>query len=162
MYYDYLAYDSVVYYDDDYKSLLLSDAVIDQGIRELVDAINECEYLVTMNSCQGFLVANERAKHCPCTYVNFFVLEHFYEVAEKLFILLVEKFGSRIVCSMEYQADFDIYDEPDGETAKDNGYVIPRYHIEFYELIDDLHLSTYREVVEVIKLYVADINRRFN
>lgn len=153
---DYFVDDVVVYYDDDYKSLLLSDAVIDQGIRELVDAVNECEYLVTMNSCQGFLIESEKTEHCPRAYVDFFVLEHRYILADTLLLLLAEEFGSRIICKLEYQADFDIVDDPEGETAIDNGLVILRYRIELAELRQDLQLSTYKEIVDYIIDYAYD------
>jgi len=153
---NYFDDDAVVYYDDDYKNLLLGDAVIDQGIRELVDAINECEYLVTMNSCQGFLVEKEKTEHCPHAYVDFFVLEHRYVLADTLLLLLVEEFGSRIICKLEYQADFEIIDDPQGETAIDNGLVILRYRIELAELRQDLQLSTYKEIVDYILDYAYE------
>ncbi|MBC3803399.1 hypothetical protein GH808_02970 [Acetobacterium fimetarium] len=152
-------YDAVACYDAEYKSLALSTAQIDEGIRELADAINQCKCLVTINSCQGFLIENEKSKHCPIAYVDFFVLEHCYTVVEALFMLLVEEFRSCIICKMEYQADFDIIDDPGGEIAEDNGYVIPRYHIEFEELKDNLHELMYQEVVELIKAYVISVNK---
>jgi hypothetical protein len=158
---DYSMYDAVVYYDDEYKSLLLGDAEIDKGIRELCDAINSSDFFVTMNSCQGFLVVNEKSEHCPCAYVDFFVLYDFYNMAESLFILLIEKFRSFIICSMEYQADFDIIDDPKGDIAADNGQVILRYHIEFVELLDNLHLSTYREVVDCVNEFSYHENEEY-
>jgi len=153
---DYIVDDVVVFYDDKDKGCLLDRAIIDEGIRELVDAINECEYLVTMNSCQGFLVESKKTEHCPRAYVDFFVLEHRYILADTLLLLLVEEFGSRIICKLEYQADFDIIDDPLGETAIDNGLVILRYRIELAELRQDLQLSTYKEIVDYIIDYAYD------
>ena len=114
-----------------------------------------------MNSCQGFLVVNEKSEHCPCAYDDFFVLYDFYNMAESLFILLIEKFRSFIICSMEYQADFDIIDDPKGDIAADNGQVILRYHIEFVELLDNLHLSTYREVVDCVNEFSYHENEEY-
>lgn len=161
MSFDYSMYDALVYYGDEDKRLLLDGDIIDEGIIELVDAINGCEFFVVMNACQGFLVENEKSKHCSHTHVCFFVLEHFYYVAEKLFILLTEKFGSRIGCGMYYQADYDFIDSPEGEIKKDNGQVIPIYQIEIEESPNNLHLSTYQEVVEFIRKYAENINREF-
>lgn len=161
MSFSYSMYDAVVHYDSEDKKLLLDGAVTDEGIRELVEAINSCEFFVVMNSCQGFLSENEKPEHCSHAHVSFFVLEHYYIVAEKLFILLTEKFGSHIGCSMYYQPDYDFIDSPGGEITKDNGDVIPIYQIEIENLKDELHIKTYREVVEFINGYAENINREF-
>ena len=74
-------------FDYNYKNYILNDDCnIDEGIKNLVDAINEVDVLCTMNSCQGALISKDKSNHCPITYVEFYVLHHQYHVANKLFV----------------------------------------------------------------------------
>jgi hypothetical protein len=125
------------------KDYLLEDqdSVIDKGIRTLTDAINSFDEFATMNSCQGSLIPEEAEKHCPLTYVDFYVLNDEYEAAEWLLIKLTSRFGQGIQCKLSFEADFDFIDE---NTVEDNGHVNYRYRIQ----IEDLNI--YDDVVEFI------------
>ncbi|MDD3306550.1 MAG: hypothetical protein PHO29_05565 [Acetobacterium sp.] len=123
---------------------------IDEGIRELVDAINAIPVFFSMSACQGFLIEDERDEHCPETYVDFYVTDEQYQLARLLLGSLASKFNASIDCKVVYEADFDI-------TAADeivaNGMVKLRHSIEIYELPPELMKSTYQELVDHIRKF---------
>ncbi|AWW27714.1 hypothetical protein ACIZ62_16310 [Acetobacterium carbinolicum] len=129
---------------------------IDDGIRELVDAINAVTVFFTMSACQGFLIEEQREAHCPETYVDFYVTDEQYPLARLLLGSLASKFSASIDCKVVYEADFDI-------TAADeivaNGMVKLRHSIELYELPPELMKSTYREMVDHIRKFAEAINK---
>lgn len=138
------------YENKDYILLDYGDN-IDWGIRDLCDTLNSIEYFVTTNSCQGSLYENEKSNHCPKTYVDFYVLDHNYEVANNLFISLISEFGEHLNCTLNFQPDFDIEDE----YSEENGNVILRYRIELIcenHRIED-NKNTIKKLVKFIKKY---------
>jgi len=128
---------------------------IDEGIRELVDAINAIPVFFSMSACQGFLIEDERDEHCPETYVDFYVTDEQYQLARLLLGSLASKFNASIDCKVVYEADFDI-------TAADeivaNGMVKLRHSIELYELPPELMKSTYQEMVDHIRKFGEVVN----
>lgn len=128
---------------------------IDEGIRELVDAINAIPVFFSMSACQGFLIEDERDDHCPETYVDFYVIDEQYPLARLLLGSLASKFNASIDCKVVYEADFDI-------TAADeivaNGMVKLRHSIELYELPLELMKSTYQEMVDHIRTFGEAVN----
>lgn len=173
---DFLQYATM--FDEEDKEFFLDGAEIDEGIKNVVDAINEIDDFVTMNSCQGgghgeygfiktIVVPNQPQEvkdfvkdllkdydenHCPITYVDFYVLNHNYKLAEELFIFLQRKFPCGVLqCGLEFQYDYDV-DEND-ETIP-TGYVDYRYRIESTigydkKLLEDLAKSI-RDFKELI------------
>lgn len=131
---------------------------IDPGIKDLVDAINSVDVFVTMNSCQGFLIESESSNHCPRTYVDFYVLNEQYYIADMFLRLLSSKFGSLINCKLMYEPDFDLNE--DDEVA-DNGFINLRYSIEIDELRLDLVGPTYREIVEYVDRFAISIKETY-
>ncbi|KAF5057612.1 hypothetical protein DSECCO2_354930 [anaerobic digester metagenome] len=127
---------------------------IDDGIRELVDAINTIPVFFSMSACQGFLVEDERDDHCPESYVDFYVIDGQYQLAQLLLGSLASKFGASIDCKVVYEADFEI--TTDDEIIA-NGMVKLRHSIELYELPPDLMKTTYQELVEHIREFGAAI-----
>ena len=141
------------------KDFYLSDpTVIDYGIKELVDAINSIDVLFTMKSCQGALIISEKDKHCPITYVDFYVLYHQYHIAQNLMVSLVNEFGIEDMCKMEYDPDFDrIFDRITEDEYEANGLVDLRFRIKIFDTsYEDLKYAdsardTYEKVVEHVK-----------
>lgn len=125
--------DKIVLFDeeDKYWILLDSEDIIDPGIQKLCDAINYVDCFVTMNSCQGALYEDEKLNHCYKTYVDFYVLNHQYHVANKLFKILVSKFGDMLDCKLKFWPDYDYTDD---DCANENGNVILRYSLEFVDI----------------------------
>ena len=148
----------VILFNREDKEFFLEDQdnKIDRGIRELCDAINSIDYLVTMNSCQGNLYEEEWG-HCPKTYVDFYVLNHQDYIAEIMLKTLVSVFGDKVRCTLEYEADFDIVVDEEGEEwCEENGLINYRYCIEMVEVnqwTDETSIETYKRIVEVIKDY---------
>lgn len=139
------------------KEKYLSDpSVIDVGIRELADAVNAVEVLFTMNSCQGFLIEAERDYHCPETYVDFYVIDEAYPLANMLLASLVSKFNAVINCKVVYEADFDFI-SPDEVVG--NGFVNMRHSIELFELPPELMKKTYQEIIQHIKQFAEMANK---
>lgn len=139
-----------VFTQADKAAYLRNPEDIDDGIRELVDAINAIPVFFSMSACQGFLVEDERDDHCPESYVDFYVIDGQYELAQLLLSSLASKFGASIDCKVVYEADFEI-------TADDeiiaNGMVKLRHSIELYELPSDLMKTTYQELVDHIRKF---------
>lgn len=127
---------------------------IDDGIRELVDAINAIPAFFSMSACQGFLIEDERDDHCPESYVDFYVIDGQYQLAQLLLGSLASKFGASIDCKVVYEADFEII--ADDEIIA-NGMVKLRHSIELYELPPDLMKTTYQELVEHIRKFGAAV-----
>lgn len=129
---------------------------IDDGIRDLVDAINAIPAFFSMSACQGFLIEEEREDHCPETYVDFYVTDEQYPVARLLLGSLASKFNASIDCKVVYEADFDV-------TAADeivpNGMVKLRHSIELYELPPALLKSTYEEIVSHVKKFGGAVQK---
>ncbi len=139
------------------KEKYLSDpSVIDAGIRPLADAINSVAVLFTMNACQGFLIEAERDAHCPETYVDFYVINEEYALANMLLASLVSKFNAVINCKVVYEADFDFIS---ADEVVGNGFVNMRYSIELFELPPDLMKKTYQEIVAHIKQFAEMANK---
>lgn len=115
--------------NEDYKYEFLEDIEddVDKGIINLVNVINENPYFVTMNSCQGELIEDEKDDHCPITYVDFYVLNHKYNVANDLFSTLVHKFGQILECKIWFEPDVDYSEEED--CMEENGYINLRYRL---------------------------------
>lgn len=145
-----------VFTQTDKATYLRNPDDIDDGIRELVDAINAIPVFFSMSACQGFLIEDERDDHCPETYVDFYVIDEQYQLARMLLGSLASKFNASIDCKVVYEADFDI-------TATDeivaNGMVKLRHSIELYELPADLMKSTYQELVDHIRKFGAAIKQ---
>jgi len=136
--------------DKDYI-LLESENNIDYGIEDLCNVINSVDCFVTMNSCQGSLHEEEKDNHCPKTYVDFYVLNHEYDIANNLFIALISEFGECLNCTLNFRPDFDMIDD----YTEENGCVNLRYSIEFVNVnnwIED-SVVTIKKVVEFIKKY---------
>lgn len=129
---------------------------IDDGIRDLVDAINAIPVFFSMSACQGFLIEEEREDHCPETYVDFYVIDEQYPLARQLLGSLVSKFGASIDCKVVYEADFDITDD---DEIVPNGMVKLRHSIELYELPPALLKSTYEEIVNHVKKFGVDVQK---
>ncbi len=129
---------------------------IDDGIRELVDAINAIEPFFSMSACQGFLIEEERDDHCPETYVDFYVTDGKYLLAQQLLGSLASKFGASIDCKMVYEADFDVTET---DEIVPTGMVKLRHSIELYELPQDLMKRTYQELVEHIRKFGAAVRQ---
>ncbi|WP_303866429.1 hypothetical protein [Acetobacterium wieringae] len=123
---------------------------IDDGIRELVDAINAIPVFFSMSACQGFLIEAVRDDHCPETYVDFYVIDEQYQLAQLLLGSLGSKFNASIDCKVVYEADFDV--TADDEIVP-NGMVKLRHSIELFELPPDLMASTYLEVVNHVRKF---------
>lgn len=140
------------HFDDDFKKYLLNDGShIDDGISNLVEAINSIEVLCTMNCCQGALISEEKFNHCPISYVDFYVLHHQYHVANKLFVELTHKFGSILDCRISYEADFNLTDD---DVSEDNGLVNLRYTIEIPEPENIINIEKlYEEIVSEVKKF---------
>ncbi|MGV8905529.1 MAG: hypothetical protein ACOH15_02885 [Acetobacterium sp.] len=141
---------------EDKKNFLKDPGAIDQGIRELADAINSVDVFVTMNSCQGFLIESEREAHCQETYVDFYVLNQEYQLANMFLAALVSKFNSLIDCKLVYEADYNLISEDEVEVT---GLVNFRYGIKLYELEPDLMEATYRAIIKQVKAFAQDINK---
>ncbi|MEO1815562.1 MAG: hypothetical protein ABGU93_08260 [Acetobacterium sp.] len=143
-----------VFSQTDKAAYLQNPDDIDDGIRELVDAINAIPVFFSMSACQGFLIEEERDDHCPETYVDFYVIDEQYQLARMLLGSLASKFGASIDCKVVYEADFDI-------TAADeivaNGMVKLRHSIELYELPPELMKTTYQEMVDHIRKFGAAV-----
>ena len=107
-----------------------------------------------MSACQGFLIEEEREDHCPETYVDFYVIDEQYQLAQLLLGSLASKFNASIDCKVVYEADFEM-------TAADeivpNGMVKLRHSIELYELPADLMKSTYQELVDHVRRFGAAV-----
>lgn len=140
---------------EDKKDFLADPNAIDQGIRELADAINSVDVFVTMNSCQGFLIESEREAHCQETYVDFYVLNQEYQTANKFLTSLVSKFNSLIDCKLVYEADYNLISDDEVEVT---GLVNLRYGIKIYELEPALMATTYREIINHVKEFALAIN----
>lgn len=143
--------DKITILDNSDKEMFLEnqDELIDKGIRELTDVINSIDFLMTVNSCQGSLIPEEANNHCPLTYVDFYVMDHKYHIANLLMTSLVSEFGNSIECGLSFEPDFDLIDE---NIVEDNGYVNFRYRIQ----LDDLEI--YKKVIEKIDEFKNKIN----
>ena len=143
-----------VFTQADKAAYLRNPEDIDDGIRELVDAINAIPVFFSMSACQGFLIEEERDDHCPETYVDFYVIDEQYQLAQLLLGSLASKFNASIDCKVVYEADFEM-------TAADeivpNGMVKLRHSIELYELPADLMKSTYQELVDHVRRFGAAV-----
>lgn len=143
-----------VFTQADKTAYLQNPEDIDDGIRELVDAINAIPVFFSMSACQGFLIEEERDDHCPETYVDFYVIDEQYQLAQLLLGSLASKFNASIDCKVVYEADFEM-------TAADeivpNGMVKLRHSIELYELPADLMKSTYQVLVDHVRSFGAAV-----
>ena len=133
-------YEYITRYTPVDKMLFLEDVetpgVVDEHMKPLVRTINEIPELVTTNCCTGGSLpytareAQERGKngrHCPKTYVDFYVINHHYEVAHGLMAYIHNKFGydydeeCKVWGSLRYEEDGyiteDNYFEPNGKTS---------------------------------------------
>lgn len=158
----------VTMFDKEDKEFYLKGAEIDEGIRKVVDAINEIDEFVTMNSCQGGghaaygtikrivpsqpddvkefvkdLMKDYDENHCPITYVDFYVLNHNYFLAQEFFIFLQRKFPDVLQCTLDFQYDFTVNEN---DEAIPTGKVDYRYRIESHigydkELLEELAKS---------------------
>jgi tRNA(Phe) wybutosine-synthesizing methylase Tyw3 len=135
------------------KNLFLEDADIDKGIRPLVNAINSIKCFLTMNSCQGCLIADEAENHCSLTYVDFYVLYHKYELAHNLFSILKNKFDDGVLCSVEYESDFDLTNEDEVDF---NGDINLRFTLQISDEQIDLE-NIYKDVVKTIEDFSLDL-----
>lgn len=146
--------DNITLFDDEDKDWFLFEVDIDEGIKELCDAINSIDCLMTMNSCQGALYEDEAHNHCPKTYVDFYVLDHEYNVANNLFVYLTKEFSEYIECQLEFEADFDLIDD----CAEYNGMVNLRYRLEFIEVnrCKEDSKVTMGNVINAIRRYSQD------
>ncbi|MBK5244398.1 MAG: hypothetical protein JJE18_05130 [Eubacteriaceae bacterium] len=142
---------------EDKKKYLSDPGLIDKGIKELADAINSVNVLFTMNSCQGFLIESEREEHCQETYVDFYVVNHQNHIANMLLTSLVSKFDALVDCKLIYEADYNFISEDEVEV---NGFVNLRYGIKLYELMPDLMETTYKEIIEHIKIFAKEMNKK--
>jgi|GEM_PF-1482354 len=142
---------------EDKKKFLSNPGAIDKGIKGLADAINSVNVFFTMNSCQGFLIESERAEHCPETYVDFYVVNEHYHIATMLLTSLASKFDALITCKLVYEPDFDFISK---DEVKGNGFVNLRYSIELFELIPDLMETTYKEIINHIKRFAEEVNKK--
>lgn len=142
---------------EDKKKYLSDPGLIDKGIKELADAINSVNVLFTMNSCQGFLIESEREEHCQETYVDFYVVDHQDHIANMLLTSLVSKFDALVDCKLIYEADYNFISEDEVEV---NGFVNLRYGIKLYELMPDLMKTTYKEIIEHIKIFAEGVNKK--
>lgn len=142
---------------EDKKKYLSNPGLIDKGIKELADAINSVNVLFTMNSCQGFLIESEREEHCQETYVDFYVVNHQDPIANMLLTSLVSKFDALVDCKLIYEADYNFISEDEVEV---NGFVNLRYGIKLYELRPDLMATTYKEIIEHIKIFAEEVNKK--
>ena len=138
------------------KKYLADPNAIDKGIKDLADAVNAVKVFFTMNSCQGFLIEAERDDHCPETYVDFYVIDEQYQLAQMLLGSLVSKFNALINCKVVYEADFDFISE---DEVAANGQVKLRHSIELFELPADLMKTTYDEIVYHIKKFAEAVNK---
>lgn len=157
--YSFLGIDSnpmTLFTYEDKKRFLSDPSLIDQGIKELVDAINSVEVFFTMNSCQGFFIENERDEHCQEMYVDFFVINEQYQIANMFLASLVSKFDALINCKLIYEPDFDFISD---DEVKANGFVNMRYSIELFALNPDLMATTYREIVNHIKRFAEAVHK---
>ena len=105
-----------------------------------------------MNSCQGTLFPDEADDHCPKTYVDFYVLQHKYELGHMLFAILVNKFDDGVRCEIEYEPDFDLINENEGEY---NGYINLRFCLQINDDRIDFE-DIYQEVVDAVNLFALD------
>lgn len=148
-------------YDYAYKKYVLDGHnEIDHGIKDLVDAINSIDMLCTINSCQGALIPEEEEEHCPITYVDFFVLFHQYQIAHKLFVELMNTFGYKIRCTLDYEEDYDYIDN---DTVEDNGTINLRFRLEMGDISSgaDQHidLQLYKAIVAEVKEFSKKVNK---
>jgi tRNA(Phe) wybutosine-synthesizing methylase Tyw3 len=133
--------ESITWFTEEFKQDVLKDilenGIVDSDISELIAAINSIPNFITMNSCQGSLNPDVSNEHCPRTYVDFYVLNHEYRMANKLFMELTKSFGSLIRCELNYEADFDFIGENEIE---DNGMINLRFGIEIHDpdVYDDM------------------------
>jgi hypothetical protein len=149
--------DQITYFTQKDKKKYLDDpSLIDQGIKELADAINGVDVFFTMNSCQGFLVENERDNHCPETYVDFYVINEDYSIGHRLLAGLANTFDGLINCKLVYEPNFDFISE---EEVKSNGFVNLRYSIELFELVPELMQKTYQELIQYIQKFARKVNK---
>lgn len=142
-------------YTKEYKEYILKniEGKVDKGMLELVNTINSIDDLITINCCQGELIESEEDEHCPRTYVDFYVLNHNYSLANDIFTDLISELGSMIKCSVEYEADFDFLDE---NVIEENGCVNLRYSIDFIEVNSYILITAreiYEQVIEIISKY---------
>lgn len=152
--------DKLILFDKKDKQIFLKDANIDTGIVNLANALNNIDYLVTMNSCQGALYEEEADNHCPKTYIDFYVLNHNYTLANNLMSSLTSKFGSMLNCTIQFEPDFDTFtDENEEEYVEDNGLIKLRYSIEFCDVNEWIKDSkiTMQEVVDFINNYSLNL-----
>ena len=138
---------SIVKFTQKDKKFFLNDADIDKCIRPLVDAINSIKYFSTMNSCQGSLIIEEKENHCPLTYVDFYVLHHQYELAHILFSILKNKFDDGVLCSVDYESDFNMINEDEIDY---NGYINLRFRLQISDDQIDFE-NIYKDVVKTIE-----------
>ena len=134
------------------------DEKVDKGMLELVNAINSIPDLVTINCCQGELIEEEQYEHCPRTYVDFYVLNNNYDMANNLFAEIVGELGSIIKCSVEYEADFDFIDE---NSIEENGYINLRYSIDFIDIQDHIFYMTANEIYRKVINIVSEFKLKF-
>lgn len=142
-------------YTRQYKKRVLEhiEDKVDKGMLELVETINSIDDLITINCCQGELIESEKNEHCPRTYVDFYVLNHNYNLANNIFVDLVSELGSMIKCSVEYEADFDFLDD---DSVEDNGFINLRYSIDFIDVNNYLTMTAkeiYDKVIEIVSKY---------
>lgn len=135
----------ISYFNKSDKEFFLEnqDDLIDTWIRNLTNAINSIDFLTTMNSCQGALIKEEATNHCPLTYVDFYVLDHEYQLVNLLMVKLVSEFGDQLECKVSFEADVDFIDENEVE---ENGQVNFRYRIELREM--DIYEDVVKSVYE--------------
>ncbi|KPI48388.1 hypothetical protein ACWTV9_10250 [Clostridioides difficile] len=151
---------NVVLFDKEYKEWLLKkaekDNLIDKHMLDLCNAINSIEDLVTMNCCQGHMIPEEKHNHCPINYVDFFVLNHNYNVANNLFARLKHKLGGEILCRVDWEEDTDLHEDENGEEyVEDNGLINMRYRIELLELNPEYKtgLKLKQDIIDIINDY---------
>ncbi|PEY15536.1 hypothetical protein CN331_21090 [Bacillus cereus] len=147
--------EKVVFFDGEDKDFFLKDLdnQVDEGIREVVDAINTIDDFVTMNSCQGGGTPYPDTEHCPITYVDFYVLHHNYTLAECFFIFLKRELGDEVYCKLSFEEE--IY-------LDDDEYVIPTGGIEYRYRVESLlgyDTQLLQKLAHVIREFKMSLDR---
>lgn len=147
--------EKVIKYPKEFKNFILKNinGKVDKGMLELVNAINSIDDLITINCCQGELIESEKHNHCPRTYVDFYVLDNNYSLANNIFVELVSELGEMVKCSVEFEADIDFLED---DSVEENGFVNIRYSIDFVDVNGYVFMTAreiYDKVIEIVSKY---------
>lgn len=119
---------NVVLFDKEFKQMILEERTEDLGhsiyFEQLCDDINEIDDLV--------VVGSEFEYSCNSAHMRILVLNHNYEIADNLQIILLREFKNEIRCGRDFIGEIDLLEETeDGKYYGETGRVFPIYHIEF-------------------------------